>query len=505
MRILFTRLLIGVFFLPYLLFSQQAPDLNALDTYIAQAVEDFEAPGLAIAIVKDGEVVFEKAYGYRDVGKKIPLESTDLFNIASCSKAFTAACIGILAAEGKLSWKDKVIDHIPEFRLADPYITSHMNLIDLLSHRSGLTTFTGDLLWYGSSYTNKEVIERMAALPIENDFRGEYGYQNNMFMIAGEIVERVSGQSWSDFVQTRIFDPLKMEESRTASKFLKKKQAVALPHLKRQAEEIQIYEPGPAFSIYASASELTHWLQMWLNQGQWNDQEVLTPQTIQGLHTPRTLMRVSNWAKSKSIHFRTYGLGWYLYDYGGRTVAEHGGGMPGYISKVCMVPEENLGIVVLTNGMNSLPTVMMYRVLDLYLKAEPHDFAAEFLRYKKGGEAGEKQAREARLSKRQEGTSPSLADEAYVGLYRDRYYGDARVEMKEGKLWLTFLPTADLFNSEMTHWHHDTWEVKFADEFLPEGYVTFSFDSDAQITGFKIDLPNPDFHFYKLDFQRIAE
>lgn len=502
------RKLISLYLLLAFVFSislkaQDNSPLEGLDEYVAQAVEDFELPGLSIAIVKDGEVVMSKAYGYKNTQTGEKLNTSSLFNIASCSKAFTAACLAKLVEDGKLKWTDKVTDYVPYFKLADPYITREMNIADLLCHRSGLSTFTGDLLWFGTDYSQEEVVRRMANLPIDNDFRSEYGYQNNMYTVAGLVIKAVSGLTWEDYLQKHFFDPLGMTEARSCSNELDEGQDLAMPHLKGEVQPIDAFDPQPALSLYVSSDELAHWVKMLLNKGSYADQQVLGERALWKMWSAHTVKSVSAWRRSHGIHLSSYGLGWNLYDYAGKMVVEHDGGMPGYISKVCLVPEENLGIIILTNDMSSLGTALRYRILDKYFTDNDRDWAKEFLGYKKQGEVFEKRAKAERDAARQPDTKPSLSNEGYVGTYNDRYYGDATITIENDQLKLTMVPTKRYFVAPLNHWHHDTWQFDFPEKFLPEGFLTFSFDSNGKVTGFKIDLPNPDFHFYKLDFKKV--
>ena len=478
-------------------------DINDLDTYISKAVEDFELTGLAIAVVKDGEVIFEKGYGYKDADEKMPMTTTALFNIASCSKAFTAACIGKLVSEGKLGWKDKVIDYIPEFKLEDEYITSHLNIADLLCHRSGFGTFYGDLLWYGTDYTPMEIIERMQYVPMTKDFRSEWGYQNNMYLVAGEIILRITGKTWAEFLTDEIFLPLGMTESRPASNTLSLDQDIAYPHLEGEKQELLIMDPLPAGSIYSSVNEMTHWMQMLLNSGEWDGTEIMKASAVDDMFTPHTIRNVPGYMKNIGVHFNMYGLGWMLFDYSGKKIVEHDGGMPGYISKVTLIPEEDMGFVILTNDMNILPGALRFKILDLFFNDNDTDWSEQFLGYKANMDAADEKGQKEREESRITGTSPSLELNGYAGKYNDQMYGEAEVVVDGGKMVLTLLPTSELFTSEMEHWHYDTFRIKFVDDFLPNGFVTFSFDSYGKVTGFKIDLPNNDFHFFNLDFQKV--
>ena len=314
-------------FVPAAVLGQQA-DLDSLDAYIAKAVENFEQTGVAVAIVKDSVVIFSKGYGFKHLSEDKPMTTSALFNIASCSKAFTAACLGMLVDQDKLEWNDKVTDFIKGFRLEDPYITQQLNMTDILSHRSGLRTFYGDLLWYETDYSNTEIIHRMRHLPIMNDFRLQFGYQNNMFMIAGEIIKEITGKTWAEFLYENLFDPLDMAQSRACSKHLKPGQDIAYPHLDRKPQEVALYEPNPAGSIFSSVDEMSHWILMLLNNGMFNGRQVLSPRTIQTLFTPQTIMPVPPFMKQIGIHFHNYGLGWFMFDYSGNKVVEHDGGMP---------------------------------------------------------------------------------------------------------------------------------------------------------------------------------
>lgn len=489
----------------FVAYGQTDIDYETLDQYISKAVTDYELSGLAISIIKDDSVVFRKGYGLKDVEKNEAITTGSLFNIASCTKAFTAACLGILVEEGKLTWKDRVIDHIAGFSLADPCITSTLNIIDILSHRSGLATFYGDLLWYETDYDNQEIIKRMRYLPLKNDFRSEFGYQNNMFMIAGEIMNSITGRTWSEFVYERIFEPLGMKESRTCSQHLTTDQDIAYPHLDRKRQALSIYEPKPEGSIYSSVDEMSNWIMMLLNGGTWRGRQILSPNTIEILFTPQTLLSVSPSMKENGTHFFTCGMGWFLSDYAGVKVVEHSGGMPGYISKVALVPEEKLGLVILTNDMNNLPTALRYTIIDLFINDSEKDWAALYLERTRQYEDRKEKRKAEREAQRAKNTSPSLDLEGYTGTYEDQMYGPAEVNLTDDALHVTFMPTKEKFTSTMEHWHHDTFRIRFKDEFLPEGFITFHFNSNGEVTGFTIDLPNPDFHFFNLDFKKKNE
>lgn len=477
-------------------------DYKKLDQYIENGVSLFEAEGLSIAIVKDSQVVFSKAYGFADADKKIPLTTKSLFNIASCSKAFTAALAAKLVDEGKLSFQDKVKDHIPYFELSDLWITSQLNIVDILSHRSGLKTFAGDLLWYHTDYTNKEIIERMKYLPIENEFRSEFGYQNNMFMIASEIITQKAGKNWYEYLDNELFLKLDMNTSKSASMFLSENDDIAYPHVEKKRYPLTDEVPNAAGSIFSNVEEMSNWIKMLLNNGKFNGEQVLSENVINEMFTPRINVYVGRSMKKMGVNFNNYGLGWFLYDYKGRDIVFHDGGMPGYLSRVLLVPDENLGIVILTNGLNPLTSALSQQIIDLYFGNDDADWVKDYKEridnYKKRDEENKAKVNSSRV----ENTKPSLELPKYGGKYNDNSYGEAEVIFNNEELTLQ-LPAKDVFTSEMEHWHYDTFKIKFKDDFLPEGFVTFSFNSKGEVTGFKIDLPNPDFHFNDLNFVKV--
>jgi len=485
--------------------SQEKPSARSLTESIDAACQALDPTGLAVAIVKDGKTEVLYTYGQKSMANGQEVTTGSLFNIASCSKAFTAASLAVLVQEGKLQWDDPVTRYIPELELADPYITRNLNLIDILAHRSGLSTFTGDLLWYRTDYTNEQIIGRMKHLPVENTFRSEYGYQNNMYMLAGEIVERVTGKSWSAFVKERFFDPLGMEATVASSDELPADADIAYPH--DEGEQMELYDfqgTKPAASIYSSIRDLSRWVQMWLDEGRYEGNTIMDPGAVGACLTPRTLLGVSRAREKQGTHFRAYGLGWSMYDYQGVRVVEHSGGMPGYLSKITMIPEHDLGIVVLNNGFDMfIRQVVLNTVMDAYLEpGAGKNYAEEALKARERYLQSQKNEREQRLAQRMEKTNPSVKPQAYQGSYVDTFYGEAVVRMTDDGLELSLLPAADFFTSTMKHWHLDTYRVDFKDPFLPFGLVTFDFNSRGDVRGFSIDLPSRDFHFQNLYFEK---
>lgn len=485
----------------------QSPDrdIKAIDELVRKAFGTFNPSGLAVAVVKEDQLIYHHGFGYADASKKTPVKTTSLFNIASCSKAFTAASVAMLVDEGKLKWTDKVIDYLPEFRLADDYITREMTIEDLLCHRSGLGTFFGDLLWYNTDYTDEEVMRRVRFEPITRRFGIQYGYQNIMFLVAGEIIEKVSGQSWSEFVTGRIFKPLGMAETRPSNDDITDPGNIALGHINNKPIGIYDFNAAKAAAgLYSNVEELSAWTILMLNKGVYNGKRLISEASVERLMEPHTIIGASSTQKQHGINFYTYGMGWYISDYNGEKIVEHDGGMPGYISKVLLIPSKKISVIILNNGNDFfVNSAIKGDLLDILVKGRDFDWIGEINGTRVRFEAAEKISAEQRAATRVPGTQPSHKPEEYAGLYRDKSYGDARVSLESGKMQLTFLPAKQVFTGDLEHWHYDTYKVVFRDEYLTFGLVTFSFDEAGKATDFKIDLPSADFHFWNLDFRKV--
>lgn len=505
-----------VVFNGYLVASQEAVDLSALETYFDQARREWKIPGMAVAIIKDGEVVLARGYGVRDINKQEPVDEQTLFAIASNTKAFTAASLAILVAGGRIGWDDKVREYLPYFKLYDPYVTEAATIRDLLCHRVGLRTFSGDLIWYETGYSNAEVIRRARRLKPAYGFRAGYGYSNIMFMAAGEIVTAVTGKSWNRFVTERIFEPLGMTTTHIGTSGLKQYDNVATPHhVPLEGTTITVAytasdQIAAAGGINSNVSDMAHWLQMLLANGKFQQKQILSPEGIGEMWSMHSIIPVSPAAKKMfpSTHFRGYGLGWALLDYHGRKLINHGGGLDGMVSRVALVPEVNLGLVVLTNSINGLPKALMYRIIDAYLKLESLDWSRIFLeRYrkqvKKDLESPDIKEKKTAVPKK---CRPSMED--FVGLYGDPMYGDARVNREKDHLVLEFLP-APVFISDLYYFQYDTFRLKLRNtfSFIPSGRGTVQFRRDKQgrVTEMKIDIPNRDFLFTELAFTKKRE
>ncbi|MFT5970283.1 MAG: CubicO group peptidase (beta-lactamase class C family) [Flavobacteriales bacterium] len=480
-------------------------NFDSLDTYFKNGMEVFDQVGMTVGIVKDGEMVFSKAYGFADKQAGVAMTTDAIFAVASVSKAFTAASIGLLVDEGKIKWDDKVVEHLPAFKLYDPYVTANMEVRDLLCHRNGYNTFDGDLLWYGTAknYDRHEVLRRFQYLAPKHGFRTEYGYQNTMFLAAALLIENVSGMTWEEFIQTRIFDKLGMNNSISDVKKIESAKAKAYPHIKGNKVDYQDYSNAiGAVGVHTNINDMQHWVNMWLNYGKHGEVEFLKPATVHTILAAHTPEAVRKSAEASGTHFEAAALGWFVKDMFGVKIANHSGGLPGFILNVVLVPEKQLGILCFTNDETILPFAVTNRILESYLTDTPKDWVKSYGAYHNGADARNQKVIDDRLAEKNKKKKPGFDLADAVGVFEDVMYGEAEITLKGKQLHFVMKPTADWFFADMEHWVGNTFRVQLNDPFLPNGFVTIQLDSHGKIDGFKIDLPNPDFHFYNLDFKK---
>ncbi len=500
--------LLCVFALSSVALKAQSVDFKKLDKYITEAQSNWEIPGLAVAIVKDNKVIFSKAYGLRNIEKKNKVNENTLFAIASNTKAFTTAALSILVDEGKLNWDDKVVDYLPWFKLYNPYVTQNITVRDLVSHRSGLYTFSGDLLWYHTNYSSKEVIQRAQFLKPHYGFREHFGYQNIMFSAAGLIIEKISGISWNNYIKQHFLNPLGMKSTNTSVKDLDLNGNTALPyHIEPGKKPIALQYMNwdnckAAAAINSSVADMAKWMIFQLNSGKLGDKQIISKKQIwevRKMFTPTPVSKYS-FENNPNIHFKGYGLGWNIFDYNGKKVINHGGGSEGMISKVAMIPEEKIGIVILTNSINYFPSALMYQFFDMYFGNEDKDWSKKYLEYYKSSFEREKNRVAKLMTNQIKGTKPSFSLDNYTGKYTDEAYGTAVIENKNGKLVLKYEPAADVIG-DLEHYHYDVFTVKLRNTpSLPVGTVQFFMNEKGKIKSMKIDIPNGDFYFDEFNF-----
>jgi CubicO group peptidase (beta-lactamase class C family) len=377
----------------------------------------------------------------------------------------------------------------------------------------GLKTFSGDLLWFASELSRGEVIRVAKTLEPVRGFRSGYGYQNIMYMVAGEFVASVSGMPWEEYIQKEFLTPLGMNRTLTSIDQLSGVNDVSAPHNDVKGENLPIEwsnwdNMGPAGSLISSANDMSRWLLLQLGEGSLDEKQYFSEKSQHEMWTIHTPKKLSGFHRSNfpSKHFSGYGLGWDLFDYHGRMVVNHGGGYDGFISQSCLVPEEELGFIILTNNNSYFAWSMMYQILDIYLNPDGvGDFPSKMLEYKRADEK-EKQEKEKAINEaRHKKTSPSLDMEAYLGDYVDEKYGKVSISKKGDELYLRMEPTP-LFHGKLEHWHYDTFRLVWSEQhMLPDGMVTFQLDKNGLVDKMDISCPNPDLYFYELDLKKQEE
>ncbi len=493
--------------------------LRDFDAYVEGVRKQFDVPGIAVAIVKDGQVVLQRGYGVREIGKAESVDANTLFAIASNTKAFTAASLSILADEGRLSLDDRVIDHLPWFRMSDPYVTREMRVRDLLAHRSGLGLGAGDLLyWPTTDYSTLEVAQRLKDVPLTGSFRGQYAYDNILYGVAQLVIEQASGMSYERFLSTRIFKPLGMDDTRFNSDTLRPRDNVATGYAKADFKDLQ---PAPrmawgnvsgAGGIYSSAHDMSRWMRMQLAGGTYTDahgreQRLFSEKSQQAMWSVITPINIPKPSvpelEAAKPNFLGYGEGWQLSDYRGEKLVWHTGGWPGMVSRLTLVPEKKLGVIVLTSAeLSGAFNAVTLRALDAYLDAPTTDWTAAYAAAlaKSQGKADEDWQKH--LKARDAKSSPSLPLAGYANTYRDPWYGDVVVENRGGKLVMRFTRTPQLVG-ELSHWQHDTFVVRWNERWLnADAFVTFALDADGGVREVRMEAISPltDFSF---DFQDL--
>lgn len=492
--------------------SAQAIDakIAEIDEYAKAVLATHGGPGMAIAVVKDDKVVLAKGYGTRELGKDAPVDENTLFAIASNSKAFTTAALSMLVDEKKIAWDDKVSRYLPAFQMYDPWVTSELTIRDLVTHRVGLDTFSGDLLWYETTYSPDQILERVKYLKPVSSFRTRYGYQNLMFIAAGRVIEKVSGKPWCTYIREKILDPLGM--SRTTCSIKNLADNAAFPHNEsggtlRQLPRGNVDGADSAAALNSSVADLSRWVRTQLGKGKFEGKQIFSEAQSWQMHQPYLSQQISEnaWKGNPTRHFTGVGMGWFVYDYHGRKIINHSGGLDGMLSYTVLIPEENAGFVVLTNSESPAFIVMMNKIRDVLVNAPKRDWNAEAVENVKRGKTVAEEAAKKVDATRIPNTKPSLPLASYAGRYSDKMYGDITVTEENGKLVMRFLPSPN-FVAELEHWHYDTWVIKWRPSVsynFPRGFVSFTLDKNGKTEELKIDQPNNDFWFYELSPKRV--
>jgi CubicO group peptidase (beta-lactamase class C family) len=460
----------SIFLVPCSLFflfscSQSSFVSDSIDAYIQKGLKDWQLPGLAIVIVKDGKVVLMKGYGVKDITTNDPVDENTLFFIASNSKLFTGTAIAQLDYQKKLSLNDKITKYFPDYRLYDTISTELVTIRDMLCHRIGTKTFQGDFTFWNTKLNSKEIMMRMRYLKPINPFRQEYGYCNSCFLTAGEVIPKVTGRSWAQYVTDSILVPLQMTGSFASSNDMPRHPNKATPYTTSYTNKLAKvpYDKwdnlGPAASIISNVNDLSHWLLFQLDSGKYNGKRMM-PWAV--LQRTRDVNIINSSRKSALFptHFRGYGLGVSSADYNGRQIYWHTGGAAGMVSNVCFVPEERLGIAILTNNDNqNFFEALRYQVLDAFLGMPYADRSKQMLEGFNRGmyeQVKEIEGWRARVT----GNKPTLSLELYAGTYTNQLYGEITIAAKDNKLHISFLTHPDL-TATLSYMDNGDWLTEY--------------------------------------------
>ena len=450
------------------LIAQPAP-LTGLDAYIEQALAEWDQPGLSIAVVKDDSVVYARGFGVGTLGEPGSVDEHTIFAIASTTKAFTAAALGMLVDQDIIDWDDTAARRLPGFRVADPYVSQQITIRDMLTHRTGAATHNN--VWIAAPFDRTELVRRMRHLPQAMEHRAGYRYNNLIYTAAGEIVGSAANTTWDDFLEERIFMPLNMHRTTTRYHVAVSSANVASPHLRVEGAvtpvPIRNYDAlGGAGSIFSSAYDMAQWVRLHLNHGTYNGLRLISESTIREMHRRHVNLGVGQATRNRfpDRTYYAYGLGWRLHDYAGRDVVQHTGTVNFMRSQVAMMPEEGIGVVILGNLTTSaLQTALMYRVFDALLGRPERDWSRVFL--------AASSPSTTRTPARTPGTSPSLSLEAYQGVYADSLYGDLSIALEDERLVLRYSPD---YVADLEHWHHDTFRVHWRSTGFGSTMATFT-------------------------------
>ena len=481
----------------------------SLDRYIERGMEAFDVPGLAIAIVKEGDIVLAKGYGARDKKGGGAVDADTVFGIASISKSFTTAALAMLVEEGKLQWDAPVRRYLPDFRMYDPYVTEHITVRDLLTHRCGLGGIAGGTFWYGSTLSSAEIMRRIRFVKPRIGFRSWFAYQSLTYLAAGQLIPAVTGMSWFEFIERRILKPLDMTRSSTTLEGIVKEKNAVVPHTRINGEVVAVDYRGydnmaPAVSINSTANDMAHYILMLLSGGRYKERQVLSPGMVYELTKSQMLIHVPYvppQLEETRPMFASYGLGWFVQDYKKRKMAVHGGQIDGLFSLVILMPELKLGMAVMINQEEEgLLDAITNRIMDYYIdpEAEHKDWIPVYLELERMMDDWRGKMNDELFKRPAKPRPPSVPLKDLAGIYRDEAVGDIFVTLDGDFLQLKF-PNTPSFSAGLEHWDRNHFKIHWEDPYILRGLLEFTIGSGSSVEGLLFKVPKME----DVDFSEI--
>ena len=477
--------------------------LRGFESYVREAMKAWKVPGLAVAVIRGDRIVYAGGFGVRQLGQPAPVDERTLFAIGSATKTFTASLVGMLVDEGKIRLDDPVTRYLPGFRLSDPLASAEVTVRDLLTHRTGVAG--GDLLWAGGEFDREEIVRRIPLVPPTWSLRSRFDYSNIMFIAAGQVLAAAAGRSWDEALKARILDPLGMAETVSTVRALPPAGNVATPYDPADGGPIPVPwrnmdNTASAGGINSNVRDMAQWIRFQLRQGLVDGRPLLSRAFIKEMRTPQTIIpQEGKWDRMAPLaHFMAYGLGWILSDYHGRLLIQHPGGIDGMSAVVGFLPEEDLGVVVLSNlNGNLLPAALMHRVFDAYMGLPPTDWSAVKLEFVRRAQAEEEAADKQALEALGTGAAPpTLPLAAYAGTYRNGAWGDTVVALADGKLTIRY---GRAFVGRLEHIRHDVFLARWNNPARGTNLVNFTIDIARQAAQCDIYL------WLVANFRRVAQ
>ena len=472
--------------------AQQKANHQKLDALIVKGMEDWNVPGLAAIVVKDGTVVFQETYGVKNLKTKEPVDENTLFNMASTTKAMVAIAMGMLVDDGKLNWDDKVVDHLPYFKLSDPYITADARVKDVLTHNLGIAN--ADALWLVDSLSTQETIKRFQFAKKTYPLRGGFTYQNIMYAVAGELIAKVSGKPWNEFVTERIFQPLGMTRTQAVARDIFKAGNYVTPYLDDSEDGVVEVEYGfsdqigPAGMICSTAKDISKYLAFLVNDGIHASDTLVRPKTFKYLFEPQSFLGESGSYPTNALtkpNWNTYGLGWFQQDYNSQKLDFHTGSLFGLVAIAGIMHDKNTAVYVFANLDHAeLRHAILYKAMDLYaFNDDRRDWHTEVFQLYDGIQKKNLEKSRKKIAERVADTHPTLPLQQYVGTYDNNMLGTASITLNGTTLRIHF---NDFISYEVEHWHYDTFTTNKDPRFYEKMELQFSLNSEGNIEQFEV-------------------